>query len=310
VHRDPRHAVKLAASLTAVYLIWGSSFLFSKIGVTHLPAALFSGVRFILAGLVLSTLAKLWRGDAWPATVRDWRHLFVMSVFMVMGSAGLNVWAMQFISSGESALLNTTAAFWIAGFGSIGARGHPLSRFAVVGLVLGALGTGLTLSPHFSLHSTSALPYLAAITACLSWSIGTMYYRNIDTKIGSMMFIGMQMLIGGILQFALGCALGQLGRWSFGLPGLISLAYLTIFSSCLAYTAYGWLTRNATPAIIGTYSYVNPAIAAFLGWWLLNEGLLPVQFAGMFITIVGVALVTFVGTTPRHDKGLEEPSSP
>jgi drug/metabolite transporter (DMT)-like permease len=185
-----------------------------------------------------------------------------------------------------------------------------LSRAAVFGLMLGVVGTGLTLSPHLSVDSTSAVPYLAAVTACLFWSLGTMYYRHIDTKLSSTMFIGMQMLLGGILQFALGYAFGELEDWSFEIPGMISLAYLSLFSSCLAYTAYGWLTRNSTPAIIGTYSYVNPAIAAFLGWLLLNEELLPVQFAGMFVTIVGVALVTFLGSTPRDDKSLEEPSSP
>jgi len=301
---------KQTAALTAVYLIWGSSFLFTKIGVTHLPAALFSGVRFLIAGIILSLVARFWRGEAWPRLARDWRHLLVMAVLMVMASAGLNAWTMQFISSGESALLNTTAALWIAGFGSFGARGHPLTRFAMLGLILGVLGTGLTLSPHFSLNSSITVPYLVALAACLFWSIGTMYYRHIDTKLGSTMFIGMQMLIGGLLQSALGCAFGQFRDWSFELPGMISLAYLSLFSSCLAYTAYGWLTRNSTPAIIGTYSYVNPALAAFLGWLLLNEELLPIQFAGMFVTIVGVALVTFMGTTPRDDKSLEEPSSP
>lgn len=310
MHPDPKHAAKQTAALTAVYLIWGSSFMFTKIGVTHLPAALFSGVRFILAGVILSLLARFWRGDAWPTLGRDWRHLLIMAVFMVLCSAGLNAWALQFITSGESALLNTTAALWIAGFGSFGVRGHPLSRLAVLGLILGVLGTALTLSPHFSLDSTSTVPYLGALIACLAWSIGTMYYRHIDTQVGSMMFIGMQMLIGGGLQFALGCSFGQLAEWTFETPGMISLAYLSLFSSCLAYTAYGWLTRNSTPAIIGTYSYVNPALAAFLGWLLLNEELLPIQFAGMFVTIVGVALVTFMGTTPRNDKSLEEPSSP
>jgi len=310
VHRDPNKAAKQTAALAVVYIIWGSSFLFTKIGVTHLPPALFSGVRFILAGAILSALARFWRGDAWPGLRRDWRHVLIMAVFMVMGSAGLNAWTLQFISSGESALLNTTAALWIAGFGSIGARGHPLTRFAMFGLILGVAGTALTLSPHFGLNSTSTIPYLAALLACLSWSIGTMYYRHVDTKLGPMMFIGMQMLVGGLLQFVLGCAYGELGDWSFEAPGLISLAYLSLFSSCLAYTAYGWLTRNATPAIIGTYSYVNPALAAFLGWLLLNEELLPVQFAGMFVTILGVALVTFLGTTPSDDKSFEEPSSP
>ncbi len=298
------------ASLAAVYLIWGSSFLFTKIGVTHLPGALFSGLRFMMAGSALALLARFWRGNAWPRRRRDWRDILIMGLFTVVFSTGLNVWALRFISSGESALLNSTAALWIAMFGSFGARRHPLTRYSILGLVLGVIGTALTLSPRLGAHSRVALPYLVALTACLSWSIATMYYRHVDTKLGSMMFIGLQMLIGGIIQFLIACALGQLGQWTFNTPGMIALGYVTVFSSGIAYTAYAWLTRNASPAVIGTYSYVNPALAAFLGWWLLHEQLLPIQFAGMFVVLVGVVLVTAKGSTPRDDKGLEEPASP
>jgi drug/metabolite transporter (DMT)-like permease len=75
-------------------------------------------------------------------------------------------------------------------------------------------------------------------------------------------------------------------------PGLVALSYLTFVSSCLAFSAYGWLARNSTPAIIGTYSYVNPAVAAFLGWRFLGEHLSPLQLTGMAVVIVGVCLLT------------------
>lgn len=307
---DPRHSAKLLASLAAVYVIWGSSFLFTKIGVTHLPGALFSGLRFMMAGLGLALLARFWRGNAWPTKRRDWRDISIMGLFTVVLSTGLNVWALRFISSGESALLNSTAALWIAVFGSLGVRGHPLTRHSLLGLVLGVIGTALTLSPRLGAHSTVLIPYLVALVACLSWSIATMYYRHVDTQLGSLMFIGLQMLTGGIVQFLIGCAFGQLSQWTFNAPGMFALAYLTIFSSGVAYTAYGWLTRNTSPAVIGTYSYVNPALAAFMGWWLLHEQLLPTQFAGMLIVLVGVVLVTSKSSTPRNDKSLEEPASP
>jgi len=77
------------------------------------------------------------------------------------------------------------------------------------------------------------------------------------------------------------------------MKGALSLAYLVIFSCCFAYTAYAWLARNATPAQVGTYSYVNPAIAAVLGWWLLDETLNASQLTGMAIMFAGVALVSW-----------------
>jgi drug/metabolite transporter (DMT)-like permease len=76
-------------------------------------------------------------------------------------------------------------------------------------------------------------------------------------------------------------------------PGITAMVYLTLASSCLAYTAFAWLARNATPAMVGTYSYVNPAIAAVLGWWVLDEQLGANQIAGMVVMFAGVALVSW-----------------
>ena len=72
---DPRHSAKLIACLTTVYLVWGSSFLFSKIAVASLPPALFSAIRFVTAGAVLALIARCWAGSPWPARPIEWRHV-------------------------------------------------------------------------------------------------------------------------------------------------------------------------------------------------------------------------------------------
>jgi drug/metabolite transporter (DMT)-like permease len=102
---------------------------------------------------------------------------------------------------------------------------------------------------------------------------------------------------------------GDPAHWTWNAPGLIALTYLTLASSCLAFSAYGWLTRNATPAVIGTYSYVNPAVAAFLGWRFLHEHLSPVQIVGMVVIILGVSLLTIPGGSVTDPKTLAEPKT-
>jgi drug/metabolite transporter (DMT)-like permease len=101
------------------------------------------------------------------------------------------------------------------------------------------------------------------------------------------------MLLGGLMLTSLGLATGEAADWRWSKPGLFAMAYLTLASSCLAYTAFAWLARNTTPAMVGTYSYVNPAIAAVLGWWFLHEQLGANQIAGMVVMFVGVALVSW-----------------
>ncbi len=307
--RDRRYAAKLILALGTVYLVWGSSFMFTKVAVTNLPPALFSGIRFVGAGLLLALIARLWSGDRWPARLLDWRHVTVTGFFMVFASNGLNTWALRYIPSNLSALLNGTSAFWIAGLGVFGPRGHPLTRWAMIGLGIGFVGAVLMLIPRAPLSTAGLLAQFGVLAACLCWSLGTLYYRSIDSGLSSLMFMALQMFMGGLMLLGLGIVRGDTAHFAPDASGLIALIYLTFFSSCLAYTAYGWLTVNSTPALIGTYSYVNPAIAAFLGWWFLHEHLFALQLVGMAVIILGVCLLTLPGGSLTDPKTLAEPKT-
>jgi drug/metabolite transporter (DMT)-like permease len=290
--QDSGHSKKLLLCLVTVYLLWGSSFLFTKIAVSNLPVALFSGFRFLIAGTLLTLIARFFGGDKLPTRLIEWRHVIIAGFFMVFASNGLNTWAIQYIPSNQSALLNGTSAFWIAGLGVFGPRGHPLTRRSVLGLSIGFVGTALMIIPKGRLSTEGLLADGGVLLACFAWSLGTLYYRSINTRLSSLMFVGMQMLMGGLMLLAVALAKGETAQWAPNMPGLVAMAYLTLCSSCLAYTAYGWLAVNSTPTIIGTYSYVNPAIAAFLGWEFLHEHLSSLQLCGMVVIIVGVLILT------------------
>jgi drug/metabolite transporter (DMT)-like permease len=296
-------------ALCTIYLVWGSSFLFTKLAVGNLPPALFSGIRFATAGTLLALIARIWSGSPWPSRPIEWRHVVVAGFFMVFVSNGLNTWAMQYLPSNQSALLNGTSAFWIAGLGTFGRRGHPLTRSAILGLVIGFLGAALMLIPKEPLSTKSLLAQAGVLTACFSWSLGTLYYRSIDTELSSLMFMALQMLMGGLMLLGLGLVHGDAAHWAPNTSGLTALLYLTFFSSCLAYTAYGWLSLNTTPALIGTYGYVNPAIASFLGWQFLHEHLSGTQLVGMVVIIAGVSILTLPGGSLTDPKTLAEPKT-
>jgi drug/metabolite transporter (DMT)-like permease len=307
--RELRHSTKVSVCLGTVYLVWGSSFLFTKIAVENLPAALFAGIRFVTAGVLLTLFVRLYARAQLPTRLIEWRHVIIAGFFMVFVSNGLNTWAIQYLPSNETALLNGTSAFWIAGLGVFGKRGHPLTRWAILGLVIGFVGAVLMLVPKGPLVTKASLAQLAVLTACASWSLGTLYYRSIDTELSSIMFMALQMLMGGLMLLGLAVARGDTMQWPPNAPGLISLLYLTIFSSGLAYTAYGWLATNTTPALTSTYSYVNPAIAAWLGWLFLHEHLSGLQLFGMAIIIIGVCILTLPGGSLTDPKTLAEPKT-
>jgi drug/metabolite transporter (DMT)-like permease len=306
---DSRHSVKVMLALGTIYLVWGSSFLFTKIAVASLPPALFSGIRFLAAGTLLAVVSRIWGGGRFPTLGIEWRHVTVAGFFMVFVSNGLNTWAIRYIPTNQSALLNGTAAFWIAGLGIFGRRGHPLTRWAVLGMCIGFVGAALMLIPKEPLTTDSLLAQGGALTACLAWALGTLYYRSIDTELSSLMFMGLQMFMGGLMLLSVGLIHGDAAHWSPNPSGLVALFYLTFFSSCLAYTAYGWLSLNSTPALIGTYGYVNPAIASFLGWQFLHEHLSGAQLVGMVVIIVGVGILTLPGGSLTDPKTMAEPKT-
>src|ERR1700690_1581696 len=193
-------------ALGTIYLVWGSSFLFTKLAVSNLPPALFSAIRFTTAGTLLALIARIWSGSAYPKLGIEWRHVIIAGFFMVFVSNGLNTWAMRYLASNQSALLNGTSAFWIAGLGVFGKRGHPLTRWAVVGMIIGFAGTALMLVPKGGLHTSSLLAEIGALVACSAWALGTLYYRSIVTSLSSLMFMALQMCMGGLMLLTVAVA--------------------------------------------------------------------------------------------------------
>jgi drug/metabolite transporter (DMT)-like permease len=289
---DSSRRAKLVVCFAAVYFIWGSTYAVASIGVHELPPILFGGIRFICAGILLGITA-LALGSRFELDATEWRHLGVVAVGSVVIPNGFTNWAMQTVASNQTAILNVSAALWIALMATRGRRAHALDRRTVIGLVIGFAGAVLIVWPRGSLDGSHFGMQLLILVAVFVWSATTVYIRNVHSKLDLLAFSALQMLLGGVMMTAVGLALGEAAQWHWSSKGLIAMAYLTVASSCIAYTAFSWLARNTTPAMAGTYSYVNPAIAAVLGWWFLDEMLGANQLIGMAIMFAGVALVSW-----------------
>jgi drug/metabolite transporter (DMT)-like permease len=286
-------------SLAAVYLIWGASFAVTKFMVGGLPALLAGSARFLGASALLLTLA-LHRGERVPTQRREWRHFLVMGISQVVLSAGVNALALKHLPSNQSALLNASGALWIAILGSLGSKGHPLTRPVAAGVALGFLGVALLVWPQDGFSLADFSWQLIVLGACLSWGIGTIYYRRTRIETPMLMFTALNMFVGGLVLLCAGTLTGELPQWHWHWPNLMALAYLMVFNSGLGYTSYNYLTRHTSPALVSTYAYVNPAVAALVAWLALGENLSRHQLEGMAIILVGVVLVSLGETAaPR-----------
>ena len=260
----------VVACFAILYFVWGSTYVVNKFGLHQLPPLLLGGARFTVAGLIMVMLA-LARGARLASTRAEWRDVLIMGLLGVALSNAINLWALQYV--GESVGADQCE------FGLLD-RGFRHGRREGQLTLLCAHGSALPrirgCCPDSLAQGAGSIPAvhwaeLAILIGCFVWSICTIYYRHIETRLATFMFVGLQMLTGGLTMLIAGFAAGEASRWSWQPSGMLALAYLTLFGSCLAYAAFAYLARNTTPARLGTYSYVNPAVACLLAWMFLGR---------------------------------------
>jgi drug/metabolite transporter (DMT)-like permease len=282
---------RIATALSVIYLVWGSSYIATKVMVTDVPPLAAAVLRFTCAGILL-TAFSWWRYGPPVLTRTEVRHIALMGFLAVLFSNACHVIAMQFVQSNTAALLNATPALWIAWLGTFGPRRRALTRTQQLGLAVGLAGVLMILAPKGGFRIAGLGWQLLILLGCLAWSLGTIYHRNSAAVNPPLMFVALQMLVGGLGLIAVALAANEPVALEWTPRAFGAFLFLTLASSCLAYSAYAWLTVHATPVVVGSYGYVCPGIAALFGWLLLGETLGWIQLAGMAVILAGIALVT------------------
>ena len=279
-----------------VCVIWGTTYLVIRIGVGHLPPMLFAGIRWVIAGVVFITVLK-WRGKALPKA-NEIVHLAVVGLALLGFANGLVVWAEQWIPSGLTALLLTTVPFFMVGLESLLPKGPKLNATILTGLVMGLTGVCLIFGEDIKYLSDpdNLIGVFALLGAVFFWSLGSLYSKYVKVDVHPLMGASVQMLIAGIFLSVIGISIGELPLLSFEINGLLSLAYLIIFGSFVGYASYIYALAKLPLSLVSTFAYINPVIALFLGWIILDEKLnfqiaiaAAVIIAGVFIVKQGAS---------------------
>lgn len=277
-------------ALVTLYLAWGSSYLAIRIGVHDVPPLLFCAQRFLIAAPLLFAFAW-WRGERLPATRHDWLILLITATVMLVVGSALVAWSVQWVPSGQAALIIASSALWMALFGSWGARGEAISLPTWIGLGAGMLGVGLVVTAARASGIAPVFAYLGLLLAAIGWSLGSVGLRRFPVACGPMMTAALHMAIGGLLLGSASRLLGEAAPvWTS--RALAALLYLAIFGSFIAYGIYYWLLQHAKPALVSTYAYVSPVIAVLLGVLLLDEPITPTQLGGSALVLLSVLIVT------------------
>jgi drug/metabolite transporter (DMT)-like permease len=273
-------------------LIWGSTWLFIKLGLTELPPFTFASTRFVIGCAILFAIIKA-RRLSLPRKRADWILLATTGVLSFSLNYGLVFWGEQYISSGLAALLQAT----IPAFGLVIAHfylpGEQMTPVKIFGVVMGVAGVGVIFSNQLSVAGTRALAGCAALvlgSACAAYANVLVKARG--ANLNPAILAGGQMFFGLIPLLLIGIPLeGNPLNFHWTRLAVISLFYLAIVGSVVAFLLYYWLVQHMDVTNTMLIALVTPVIAVSLGVMVLNEELNWRTFAGGAMIISGIALI-------------------
>jgi len=300
--RGPASPARAWAALAVVYVVWGSTYLFIFLASRTLPVFVMSSLRFLIAGGLLYAWS-IRRGDTVgdrPGR-RQWlAAATVGAALFLVGNAGV-AWAEKRVDTGVASLIIAAVPLWMALFDRV-ACGQGLSRTALTGLAIGFAGVALLAWPSGPSHIDVAGAGVLLVAGS-AWAAGSLYSRRAPLPKRQFVSAGMQMLSGGVMLAIVAAATGQWGDiHHVSTSSILSLLYLIVIGSWLAFTAYAWLLRSTRTSLVSTYAYVNPLVAVFLGWAIENESVSVRTLVAGAVILAAVALIV---TPPRGERATE-----
>jgi drug/metabolite transporter (DMT)-like permease len=295
-------------ALSSVYVIWGTTYLAIRVADETLPSMLSAGVRFLIAGAVLYAIAVR-RGDVvgdrpGPA---QWRAAALVGLGLVAFGNGMVVLAERTVPSGLMSLVIALVPLWMALIDRVLLR-HRVGSLTTVGLIVGFGGAVLLIGSSVTDSAAPLSGFAIGVFATLSWTSASLYSRNAPLPKRPLVGAGMEMMVGGAVCLVVGALRGELGQLhleEFSRASLLALLYLITVGSWVGYTSYVWLLRNARTSLVSTYAYVNPVVAVFLGWVVLDETISVRTLIAGAVIVIAVAIIISTGGTARREEPVE-----
>jgi drug/metabolite transporter (DMT)-like permease len=279
--------------LWIVYLVWGSTYLAIRVVVETVPPFLSAGARFGFAGAAMLAFLAVRRGPAAVLRLERAQLLSCLAVgTLLMGANAVVSLAEVEVPSSMAALLIASVPLWVILYRR--GLGDRVAARSVGAVLVGFAGVALLLLPGKQTGGASLVGLLACVGAAAMWAGGSVASPRLSLPRDTFVSGAWQMLLGGGVCALTGALVGEFGDLDvaeFSLRSVAGLAYLVVFGSWLAFTAYAWLLQNAPVSRVATYAYVNPVVAIALGWAILDESVTTITFAGAAIIIASVAAV-------------------
>lgn len=263
--------MRVAAALLTLYVVWGSTYLaIHWIVVAGWPLMTTASVRFFLASLLFLATARARGPLAAPAAFRtELVHAAVAATFLFVISNSLVMWGQTRVPSGLAALLVAMTPVWITLLEALGGR-RP-GRWQLAGVAVGLVGVAVLAEPLGGGGAVDPRGATALVGASVSWALGTVWSKRRRSVASPIEAAGWQLLFASAALFVLSRLRGEPLPATGSPRAFAAFAWLLVGGSYVGFGAFSWLLRNTPPSVATTYAYVNPVVAALLGWAFAGE---------------------------------------
>lgn len=293
------NAIGIVIAYFLIYVVWGSTYFFIGVALKDLPPFLLGVLRFTAAGGVLLLVCFL-RGEA-VFKKRLIKRSAVSGIVLLFIDMAVVMLAQRYLNSSLVAIVASSTALWIVALDIPMWKKNFCNPFTITGGLIGFVGVAMLYIEQFAtegMHLDSERGILLLFLGCISWALGTLYakYRSSrEESVNAFAGSAWQMLFAGAMFWLCSMLNGDTSAVDFStvsITGWLSLTYLIVFGSLLAYSAYVWLLKVRPAAEVATHAYVNPFVAVLLGMTLGNESVTFIQVSGLLIILLGVMLIS------------------
>lgn len=289
---------KAYLALAAVCFFWGTTYLAIRIGLESFSPAMLMSLRFLISGLLMLGGAR-WSGTSIPKDRELWMTGLNGLLLLGMGTGSL-VFSEQWIPSGLAALFVTLSPFWMVGFEAL-AGGESLHAPTIGGMLVGFAGVAFLVAPGIADLSHQGLivtGFLVQQVGCAGWAAGSIWQRKRATTTHPVIAGAVQQVAVGLVFLVPALLLPGQRPPVWDWKGISAILYLVTFGSIVGYSAYMYTLAHLPVAVVSIYTYVNPAVAVFLGWLIYREPFGAREAIAMLIIFAGVAIVKQFGHKP------------
>jgi len=286
----------IVAAFAAVYVFWGSTYIAIAIAIKSTPPFLMAAIRFFGAGIILFAWCIV-RGEKVPDKMSVSKNSLAGILMLFFGTTSL-IWVEQYLPAGLCSIIIATTPFWFVLLDKKHWRDNFSDKFILLGLMIGLVGIVMLSANKGSINwhggSRQIISFFVLLFGSALWSIGSLYSKYSVTYGSTSIKASIQMMAAGLFALLISTGVGEFTNFSWSqitMSSINAMLYLITFGSLIGFIAYIWLLDVRPPAIVGTYAYVNPAVAMFLGWWILKENITTIQIISLFIILSGVLLV-------------------